>query len=112
MEELDLRDINMSIKTSFSSKCYSLLRRVPRGKITTYKALANAMGTKAYRAVGTAMNKNPYAPEVPCHRVVNSNGNVGQFASGTRKKIEMLRREGIPIKDNRIENMEMFLYKF
>lgn len=102
----------MTPQTSFSSKCYSLLRKVPRGKITTYKALAEAMGTKAYRAVGTAMNKNPYAPEVPCHRVVNSDGRVGGFAHGTKKKIEMLRREGIPIKNNRVENMERFLYKF
>jgi methylated-DNA-[protein]-cysteine S-methyltransferase len=70
------------------------------------------MGTKAYRAVGTAMNKNPYAPEVPCHRVVNSNGEVGGFANGTSKKIEMLKKEGIPIKDNKVENFEKYLYKF
>ena len=100
------------VENSFSEKCYFLLRKVPRGKITTYKALALALGTRAFRAVGTAMNKNPYAPEVPCHRVINSNGNVGQFAHGTRKKIEMLKKEGIPVKNNKIENMEMFLYKF
>lgn len=100
------------MKDSFSEKCYSLLRKVPRGKITTYKDIAEAMGTKAYRAVGTAMNKNPYAPEVPCHRVVNSNGEVGGFANGTSKKIEMLKKEGIPIKDNKVENFEKYLYKF
>lgn len=100
------------VTNSFSSKCYSLLRRVPKGKVTTYKALAHALGTKAYRAVGNAMNKNPYAPRVPCHRVVKSNGEVGGFASGTKKKIEMLRREGIPVKNNKIENMQTFLYRF
>jgi len=100
------------VKTSFYEKCYSLLRQVPKGKVTTYKALALALGTRAFRAVGTAMNKNPYAPEVPCHRVVNSNGNIGQFAHGTKKKVEMLKKEGIPIKSNKVENMEMFLYKF
>ncbi len=102
----------MSKEISFSSKCYSLLRKVPRGKITTYQALARAMGTKAYRAVGNAMNKNPYAPQVPCHRVVKANGEVGGFALGTKKKIEMLRREGIPIKNNKIVDFERYLYDF
>ena len=96
----------------FSSRCYSLLKRVPNGKVTTYKALAKVLGTKAYRAVGTAMNKNPYAPEVPCHRVVKSNGEVGKFAHGTKKKNEMLKREGIPIKGGKIENFEKYLWKF
>lgn len=100
------------ITISFSERCYSLLRRVPKGKVTTYKALAHTLGTKAYRAVGTAMNKNPYAPEVPCHRVVKSNGEVGGFAHGTKKKIEMLKNEGVPIKDGRIENFEKYLYNF
>lgn len=99
------------VTNSFSKRCYELLRKVPSGKVTTYKALAEAMGTKAYRAVGTAMNKNPYAPEVPCHRVVNSNGNVGKFAHGTKKKVEMLKKEGIPIKNNKIENFKHYLYK-
>lgn len=97
---------------SFSEKCYAFLRRVPKGKITTYKALAHAMGTKAYRAVGTAMHKNPYAPEVPCHRVVKSNGEVGQFASGTKRKIEMLKKEGILIRDNKIVDFKNHLHKF
>ena len=99
-------------KDPFNERCYELLRRVPNGKITTYKALAKAMGSKGYRAVGNAMNKNPYAPEVPCHRVIKSDGKVGGFAHGTKKKIEMLKKEGIPIKDGKVENMEMFLYKF
>lgn len=102
----------MKSETHFYSQIYSLLRKVPAGKITTYKALARALHTKAYRAVGTAMNKNPYAPKVPCHRVVKSNGEVGDFASGSSKKVEMLKKEGIPIKDNKIVNFEKFLYKF
>ncbi len=100
------------ITNSFSEKCYSLLRKVPKGKITTYKALAEKLGTKAYRAVGNAMNKNPYAPRVPCHRVVKSNGEVGGFFSGTKKKIEMLRKEGIPIKEGKIIDFKSYLYKF
>jgi methylated-DNA-[protein]-cysteine S-methyltransferase len=90
-------------KTSFNERCYDILRKVPRGKVTTYKEIARKLKTKAYRAVGNAMNKNPYSPQVPCHRVVKSNGEVGGFASGTKKKITMLRKEGVEIRDNRID---------
>lgn len=89
--------------TSFNEKCYSLLRKVPRGKITTYKEIARALKTKAYRAVGNAMNKNPYAPMVACHRVINSDGSIGGFASGTKTKIKMLKAEGIEIKENKVD---------
>ncbi len=99
-------------KTTFNEKCYSVLVKVPKGKVTTYKEIARKLNTKAYRAVGNAMNKNPYAPKVPCHRVVNSNGNIGGFASGVKNKIKMLRKEGIEIdKDNKI-NLKKYLYRF
>ena len=97
---------------SFSEKCYSLLKKVPKGKVTTYNALAYALGTKAYRAVGSAMNKNPNAPKVPCHRVVKSSGEIGGFALGKRKKIEMLEREGIKIEKGKVIDFEKRLFKF
>ena len=50
---------------TFSDKIYDLLRTVPKGRVTTYKELALALGTRAYRGVGQAMKRNPYAPEVP-----------------------------------------------
>ena len=78
-----------------NERCYEILVKVPKGKVTTYGEIARALKSKAYRAVGNAMNKNPYAPKVPCHRVVNSNGEIGGFAHGTKKKIEMLRKEEI-----------------
>ncbi len=96
---------------NFNERCYSILRRVPLGKVTTYKALASAMKTKAYRAVGNAMNKNPYAPEVPCHRVISSDGSLGGFASGTSKKIKMLNAEGVEIKKGKID-LRKYLYRF
>ncbi len=96
---------------SFSEKCYEILRKVPKGKVTTYKEIAHALNTKAYRAVGNAMNKNPYAPEVPCHRVIKSNGEVGGFESGTKEKIRMLKKEGIQIKNNKID-LKKYLFKF
>ncbi len=99
-------------KKSFSEKCYSLLRRVPKGKVTTYKEIAKSLRSRAYRAVGSAMHCNPYAPEVPCHRVVKSNGEVGGFALGKKKKIEMLKEEGINIKGNKVVDFDNFLHKF
>ena len=58
------------------------------------------------------MNKNPYAPKVPCHRVINSNGFVGQFAKGTEAKIRMLKSEGIIIDNNGFIDLTKYLYKF
>ncbi len=97
---------------TFNEKAWKIVARVPRGKVTTYKAVAEKLGTKAYRAVGNAMNKNPYAPNVPCHRVVKSNGEVGGFASGTRKKVQMLKKENIKVKNNKIKNFKKYLFRF
>ena len=108
---------------SFYESCYKVLKKVPKGKVTTYKEIARALNSKAYRAVGTAMNKNPYAYAargrvggssfkssdlVPCHRVINSNGELGGFASGLKNKIKMLKFEGIEIKDNKIDLNKYF----
>lgn len=97
--------------TSFEEKVYALLRQVPQGKVTTYKALAEALGTKAYRAVGTALHKNPYAPEVPCHRVVSSTGHIGGFAHGTQKKMAMLRNEDIAIDQNGYLDLSTYFFE-
>jgi len=96
---------------SFNEKCYKILRKVPKGKVTTYREVARTLNSKAYRAVGNAMNKNPYAPVVACHRVINSNGDVGGFFSGTKNKVRMLKAEGIEIKDNKID-LDKYLFKF
>ena len=98
------------MKKSFNERCYAVLRKVPKGKVTTYKEIAKALHSRAYRAIGNAMNKNPHAPHVPCHRVINSNGNIGGFASGTRNKIKMLKKEGIEINKVKI-NLKKFFYK-
>lgn len=95
----------------FNGKCYAILRKVPKGKITTYGEIARALKSKAYRAVGNAMNRNPYAPEVACHRVINSDGRVGGFASGTKNKIKLLRAEGIEINNNKID-LNKYLFRF
>ena len=100
-----------NIKMNFNERCYVILKKVPKGKVTTYKALAHALNSRAYRAVGNAMNKNPHAPQVPCHRVIKSDGSIGGFASGTKKKIKMLKKEGIKIINGKID-LKRYLYRF
>lgn len=89
---------------SFSNKCYQILKTIPIGKVTTYKSIAQALGTKAYRAVGNAMNKNPHDTKVyPCHRVISSSGYVGGYAHGSESKIKRLKSEGVIIENNKID---------
>jgi len=88
------------------------MKEIPKGKVTTYKILAEKLNTKAYRAVGNACHNNPYFPEVPCHRVINSNGEIGGFASGAENKIKLLEKEGIKIKNGKIIDFKKLLYKF
>ncbi|MCX6711448.1 MAG: MGMT family protein [Candidatus Woesearchaeota archaeon] len=95
----------------FSEKVYKITKKIPRGRVSTYGEIAHALNTKAYRAVGSALNKNPYAPIVPCHRVVNSDGKIGGFADGTNKKIKMLEKEGIKVKNNRIVNFDKKFFR-
>ena len=94
---------------SFSQRVWELTKKIPKGKVTTYKIVAEKLGTRAYRAVGNSLNKNPYSPIVPCHRVVKSDGSVGGFASGTKKKVLMLRKEGVTISGNRVNMKKYFL---
>ena len=98
---------------SFDEKVWQLLRKIPKGKVTTYKILAKAAGKpKAARAVGNACNKNHFSPKVPCHRVVKSSGFIGGYAHGTAKKIKLLELEGVSIKGQKIQNFKEFLFKF
>ena len=103
---------SVSKVTEFQKKVYELTKCIPKGKVSTYKAIADKMNTNAYRAVGSALNKNPFAPIVPCHRVVNNNGNLGGFASGSKNKIKILESEGLIIKNNKIIDFDKKLYKF
>ena len=99
---------------TFSQKVYSLCKKIPKGKISTYKEIAKNLNTKAYRAVGNALRKNPYAPVVPCHRVVKSDGTLGGFQGkmNSKKKINLLKKEGIQTKDGKIINFKKKIYKF
>lgn len=102
----------MSHDSSFNKRCYELLKLIPEGKVTTYKEMARALGTKAWRAVGTAMAKNNELIIIPCHRVVRINGAVGQYALGSDKKAELLRDEGVDVLNGKVKNLDKYLFKF
>ncbi len=102
---------------TFNERVWNLMKKIPRGRVTTYKELARALGTHAYRAVGNACRHNPYAPEVPCHRVVKSSGEIGGFGGQTkgrniRRKITLLKREGVEVRNGKIVGFKKLLFKF
>ena len=97
---------------NFNQKCYELLSQIPKGKISTYKQIANILNTKAYRAVGNAMAKIPNPIIVPCHRVIKSDGHIGGYALGIKKKISLLKNEGVIIKKGEIIDFEKYIHSF
>lgn len=101
---------------NFNEKVYGLCKRIPKGRITTYSEIGKKLNTKAYRAVGQALRNNPYAPLVPCHRVVSSSGNIHGFkgklkGKAIKEKIDLLKKEGVEIKDDKVD-LEKYLFKF
>jgi methylated-DNA-[protein]-cysteine S-methyltransferase len=98
--------------SKFHHKVLKLTSEIPKGSITTYKILAEKLGTKAYRAVGTVLKNNKQPIIIPCHRVVKSNGEPGEFPSKTYKKEDLLKEEGIEIKNNKIVNFKKKIYSF
>jgi methylated-DNA-[protein]-cysteine S-methyltransferase len=103
MLEREIKAGRISKAMSFNQKVWAMCARVPMGQVTTYADIARALGTRAYRAVGNALNRNPYAPDVPCHRVVGSDGSLTGFAGGLKLKRQMLAREGVECADGRVD---------
>ena len=99
---------NTSI-TPFQQKVYAACQRIPRGRVSTYRWLGEAIDCKSARAIGQALKRNPFAPEVPCHRVVRSDRSLGGFAGQkegeeVRRKRRMLEAEGISFgNDERVD---------
>jgi methylated-DNA-[protein]-cysteine S-methyltransferase len=89
----------------FQKKVYTALLEVEKGTVITYKQLAEKVGLKnGARAIGTAMAKNPFIITVPCHRVVKSNGDVGEYSApgGRHQKIALLIEEGVSLKNGKV----------
>jgi deoxyribonuclease V len=86
---------------------YDLVRQIPPGRISTYGAVAEALGDPiAARAVGRMMNQNPDADDMPCFKIVHSDGRLGGFGLGIDDKIRRLRKDSIAVKDGRIVDFE------
>lgn len=97
--------IKQSNISRFTQKVYHIVSRIPKGKVLSYAEVAQRAGSfQAYRAVGNTMHRNPDWPRIPCHRVVQSNGCVGNWSGkgGVKKKIALLRSEGILIRNEKI----------
>jgi len=94
-------------------KVFNLVKKIPKGKITTYKIIAEKLNNKAYRAVGQILKNNKTPIKTPCHRVIYSDGNIGGYCGklNNKKKINLLRKEGVIIKNNNID-LRKFLFKF
>ena len=84
--------------TAFQKKVWMELTKIKKGSVISYLELAKRIGKpKAVRAVGSAVGKNPYAPLVPCHRVIRSDGGLGGYSGkgGVKTKIKLLKKEGV-----------------
>lgn len=90
---------------------YYLVRQIPAGKVSTYGAVAKALGNKGYaRAVGKYMNKNPDADTMPCFKIVKSDGSLGGFGLGINDKIRRLKKDGILVKNGKIVDFEKVFF--
>ena len=79
----------------FSQSAWRAMRKIPAGRVISYAALANKAGSPAaVRAAGTACGRNAIAPFIPCHRIVRSDGTLGNYGYGATKKSWLLRHEG------------------
>jgi methylated-DNA-[protein]-cysteine S-methyltransferase len=101
--------------SEFQARVLELASKIPKGKVTTYKELARAMGRpRAYRAVGNALACNPHPVKIPCHRVVRSDCKIGGYGGSrlaSEKKARLLAGEGVEVVDEKV-NLEKYKFKF
>ena len=86
--------------TRFQLKVWNYLMKIPRGKVKTYSEVAKSIGKPlAVRAVANAIGKNPLAPQIPCHRVIRSDGSLGGYSGkgGIKTKRLLLKKEGVTL---------------
>ena len=95
-----------------NEKVYSLLKRIPKGKVTTYGELAKVSKLHP-RSIGTLMRKNSDPVNIPCYKVVRSDGSIGGYSAkgGTKTKIKLLKKDGVTVENGKI-NLRSHLHKF
>lgn len=116
---LDLKSIKtekevieaLRYKTQFERDVLVVTFRIPKGKVSTYKRIAEKIGKpKAYRAVANALHKNPLWPVVPCHRVVCSDGSFGGPKKGADVRRNTVAKEGIPVENSKVKLSNAILF--
>jgi len=96
------RVLYIYMKTSFQKKIYQVVKEIPKGEVMAYKEVAKLAGYPgAWRAVGNVLNKNRN-PKTPCHRVIKTDGKIGGFRTGQKRKIMLLKKEGMRIKKRKL----------
>lgn len=101
----------LSDKTRFEKEVLIATFRIARGKVSTYKRIAEKVGRpRAYRAVANALHKNPLHPIVPCHRVVRSDGRFGGEKKRAESRRKLVEKEGIPIENDRVKMSDEILF--
>lgn len=102
-------------KSTLTESCHYLLKKIPKNKVTTYKELSRALNTKAYRAIGQILKKNHFPETIPCYKVIKSNGELGGYFGSSlkniKKKINLLKKDHINIRNNKV-NLKEYLYRF
>lgn len=80
--------------SAFQKKVYKAVLRIPEGETRSYRWVAERIGSpRSFRAVGNALNRNPYPIIIPCHRVVRAGGSIGGYSRGVREKLKLLKKE-------------------
>lgn len=98
----------------FNQKVYEIVKNIPKGKVMTYKSVAGKLNSKAYRAVGNALRKNPDPNNIPCHRVVKSDRKIGGYFGHiddylSKQKEEKLIDEGVKIENGKVNKVCVIL---
>jgi len=101
----------LKYKTQFERDVLVATFRIPKGKVSTYKRVAEKIGRpKSCRAVANALHKNPLWPIVPCHRVVCSDGSFGGPKKGAKGRRNRVAKEGVPIENGKVKLNDEILY--
>lgn len=101
--------------TPFQRLVYQVVAQIPAGRVMTYRGLAEAIGCASCQAVGQALKRNPFAPTVPCHRVIKSDLTIGGYAgkdegAEIRRKLELLAKEGVLFDNGRLCDPERIFH--
>ena len=98
-------------KTTFERTVLVATFKIPKGKVSTYKRIADKIGKpKAHRAVANALHKNPLYPIVPCHRVVRSDGRFGGEKKAAQSRMRLVKEEGVPIENSKVVLSKQILF--